>query len=51
MSVHFLRDGYFGDAISPDTLGRLARLGVQLGIQVFQVQQNECRGLRRRPFP
>lgn len=51
LSVNFLGDGYFGDNIPPDTLARLAGLGVSLGIQVFQVRQNEHRGLRRRPFP
>ncbi len=50
LSVQFLGDGYFGDAIDPDTLGRLARLGVNLGIEVFMVPQNQRRGVRRRRF-
>ena len=50
LSVQFLGDGYFGDAVAPDTLARLARLGVHFGIEVFMVPQSQHRGTRRRRY-
>ena len=50
LSVQFLGDGYFGDAVAPDTLARLARLGVHFGIEVFMVPQSQRRGTRRRRY-
>jgi hypothetical protein len=39
LTVQFLDDGYFGDAIAPDLLTRIARLGISLGIEVFHIPQ------------
>ena len=50
LSVQFLGDGYFGDAIAPDMLARLARLGVHFGIEVFKVRQSQRRRISRRRY-
>jgi hypothetical protein len=39
LTVQFLSDGYFGDAIPPDVLARMAQLGVRLGIEVYNIPQ------------
>ncbi len=48
--ISFPGDDHSGDSIPPDTLDCMARLGFRLGIEVFQVKQNDGRGFGRRLF-
>lgn len=38
--VQFLGDGYFGDQVPRETLGKLVELGLDLGIECFDVPQS-----------
>ncbi|WP_448149006.1 DUF4279 domain-containing protein [Labrys miyagiensis] len=37
--IQFLGDGYFGDQVPHETLGKLVELGLDLGIECFSVPQ------------
>jgi len=39
--LQFLGDGYYGDALSRETLANMAELGVKFGIECFDVPQND----------
>jgi Domain of unknown function (DUF4279) len=39
--VQFLGDGYFGDALSRQTLVKMVELGLDFGIEVYEVPQSE----------
>lgn len=39
--IQFLGDGYHGDALSTDILSKIVHLGLDLEIEVFNVQQRE----------
>ncbi len=39
--IQFLGDGYFGDQVPQETLAKLVRLDLDLGIECFAVPQSD----------